>query len=71
MRIECDSDAYQMYDTLHQMGIEYESDTNQMYDSFHARFNDRRDMVMDECMPCSARVILQHVEMLRVNTTVS
>ena len=48
MRIECDSDAYQMYDTLHLIGIEYESDTNQMYDSFHARFNDRRDMVMDE-----------------------
>jgi len=44
--IECDSDAYQMYDALHQMGIEYELDTNRMYDSFHARFNDRRDMVM-------------------------
>ena len=47
-----------MYDTLHLIGIEYESDTNQMYDSFHARFmdldyivtrfDDRRDMVMDE-----------------------
>ena len=68
LRCTVERDAYQIYDSLHLMGIEYESDTNQMYDSFHAQSGETWSWT--KYMPCFARVILQHVEMLKFSTVV-